>query len=143
MEPASAFPARNSHVIERFGKELLLFDSHTGTLFEINDSGKPIWLLCDGRHSVKTIERTISAANTNGANVLKDTIAFLDKLVGLDLITLNASMMKNGRRPSQTIRKELQELTSNKSNSLRYTSPEIVKIWTENTAVSGIFLVEM
>ena len=77
---------KKSNVIERFGEELLLFDSSTGKLFEVNETGKTIWLTIDGKSTVKEIKERVKKEFEGVREIDRDLSDFLEKLFELDLI---------------------------------------------------------
>ena len=80
------FLTKKEDVIERFGEELLLFDSSAGTLFEVTDIGKTIWILLDGQHTLADIKRQLQEEFPDVQTIDTDVQSFLTKLVELDLI---------------------------------------------------------
>jgi hypothetical protein len=77
---------KKDHVIERFGEELLLFDSSTGKLFEVTDVGKTIWLRLKDKYSVAEIKTQLKAEFPDVQTIDSDVHDFLAKLQSLDLI---------------------------------------------------------
>jgi len=73
-------------VLERFGEELLLFDSSTGKLFEVTDVDQTIWTMLNGQHTVKEIKNHLKEEFAKVQTIDSDVIEFLIKLQGLDLI---------------------------------------------------------
>ena len=80
------FLKKKDNVIERFGEELLLFDSSTGKLFEVTDVGKTIWVLLNGQYTVAAIKNQLKKEFTDVKTIDIDVIDFLTKLHELDLI---------------------------------------------------------
>ena len=77
---------KNLNVIERGGEEeLLLFDPSTGKLFELNETGKIVWRLLDGKHTVKEIKSILKNEFPESSNIDEDISAFLKKLLGAKL----------------------------------------------------------
>lgn len=77
---------KKEHVIERHGEELLLFDSINGKLFETNDTGKSIWIMLDGKHTVRQIKEKLKEEFEFDSNLDVDVSNFLNKLAELGLI---------------------------------------------------------
>jgi hypothetical protein len=77
---------KKDDVIERFGEELLLFDSSTGTLFEVTDIGKTIWELLNRQYTVAEIKNYLKDEFPDVQTIDSDVHDFLTKLHGLDLI---------------------------------------------------------
>ena len=80
---------KNSNVVEKFGEEeLLLFDPMLGRLFEINVSGKRIWELCDGNHSVGEITRMLKNEFSDADKAQIDVPKFLSTLLKFRLVEI-------------------------------------------------------
>lgn len=80
---------KNENVVERFGEdELLLFDSSLGKLFEVNETGKEIWKLCDGKHTVKKIKESLRDEFGDIKDIDKDISDFFNKLLELNLVEI-------------------------------------------------------
>lgn len=77
---------KKDNVIERHGEELLLFDSSTGKLFEINETGKIIWMMLDGTHAVREIKELLKDEYEGIVELYGDISDFLNKLLELGLI---------------------------------------------------------
>ena len=77
---------KKDHVIERFGEELLLFDSSKGKLFEVTDVGKTIWELLNRQYSIAIIKNFLKSEFPDVQTIDRDVDDFLTKLHGLDLI---------------------------------------------------------
>ena len=77
---------KKEDVIERSGEELLIFDSSVGKLLEVNETGKVIWSMLDGEHSVKEIKERIEDQFEDIHELDIDIRNFLTKLLELDLI---------------------------------------------------------
>lgn len=77
---------KKDKVIERLGEELLLFDSSKGILFEVTETGKIIWIMLDGKHTVKNIKDQIRKEFEEIGDLDKDISDFLNKLMERDLI---------------------------------------------------------
>ena len=77
---------KKGDVIERFGEELLLFDSSTGKLFEVTDVGNTIWIMLDGKHTIAEIKNQLKEEFPDVKTINSDVIDFLTKLLELDLI---------------------------------------------------------
>jgi hypothetical protein len=77
---------KKDSVIERFGEELLLFDSSTGKLFEVTDVGKTIWIMLKEKHSIAEIKAQLKAEFPDVKTIDSDVHDFITKLQSLDLI---------------------------------------------------------
>lgn len=77
---------KKGDVIKRFGEELLLFDSSEGKLFEVNETGKTIWSMLDGKHTVKEIKEKLEEEFEGIQEIDRDLSDFLKRLHELDLI---------------------------------------------------------
>ncbi len=77
---------RNDTVIERFGEDLLLFDSSSGKLFEVNETGKSIWTMINGEHCLREIREKLEVDFEESQKAEKDLIEFIKKLNELNLI---------------------------------------------------------
>jgi hypothetical protein len=77
---------KKEDVIERFGEELLLFDSSTGKLFEVTDVGKTIWVMLNRQHTVAKIKYQLKEEFADIKTIDIDVTDFLTKLLELDLI---------------------------------------------------------
>ena len=89
MIKKSSILNKNSKVVEKFGEdELLLFDPILGRLFEINVSGKRIWELCDGAHSVGEISDTLKTEFSGSEKAQADVSQFLSPLLKFKLVEI-------------------------------------------------------
>lgn len=77
---------KKDKVIERLGEELLLFDSSKGILFEVNESGKTIFIMLDGKHTVENIKDQLREEFEEVGEIDEDVSDFLNKLLELDII---------------------------------------------------------
>ncbi len=50
---------RKDVVLKKLGKETLLYDPITDKAHTLNETASLIWNLCDGKHSLEEIEKTI------------------------------------------------------------------------------------
>lgn len=82
------FLKKKDDVIERFGEELLLFDSSTGKLFEVTDVGNTIWLMLTGQKSIGAIKNQLKEEFVDVKTIDSDVIEFLTTLHELDLIEI-------------------------------------------------------
>lgn len=143
MLDQDVFPYRNSNVVERLGDELLLFDTEIGTLFELNESASDIWILCDGRHSVKMIKKEAARKSVNSKGVGKDALAFLNKLSELNLIAISSSKRRSKVTSRSLTRRHIAPGGAQSDRNSRYIAPRISEVWSERSATSGLFLVEI
>ena len=79
---------KKDHVIERVAEELLLFDSSSGKLFELNDTGKAVWNLLNGKHTIEEIQKNIQKEFEKTSDIPKDLVSFITKLLELNLIEI-------------------------------------------------------
>jgi hypothetical protein len=85
----SSILRKNSEVVEKFGEEeLLLFDPILGRLFEINISGKRIWELCDGNHSIEEIIKILKEEFWDANEASIDVPQFLSTLLQFRLVEI-------------------------------------------------------
>lgn len=77
---------KKDKVIERLGEELLLFDSSKGILFEVNETGKTIFIMLDGKHTVENIKDQLREEFEEVGEIDEDVSDFLNKLLELDII---------------------------------------------------------
>ncbi len=73
-------------VIEQMGEELLLFDSSTGKLFELNETGKTIWVMLNGKHTMNVIKEQLREEFDTSQDLNKHLSDFINTLQELDLI---------------------------------------------------------
>ncbi len=67
---------------------MLLFDSSTGKLFEVNETGKTIWKFLDEEHSVREIKEKLIDEYDGIKTLDQDLLTFLNRLLELDLIEI-------------------------------------------------------
>ena len=77
---------KKEDVIERFGGELLLFDSSSGKLFEVNETGETIWSMLDGKHTIREIKEQLKEGFREIRGIDRDLSDFLNKLLELNLL---------------------------------------------------------
>ncbi|MFX0135845.1 MAG: PqqD family peptide modification chaperone [Candidatus Hodarchaeota archaeon] len=77
---------KKDRVIERLGEELLLFDSSKGILFEVNETGKTILIMLDGKHTVENIKDQLRKEFYEVGEIDKDISDFLNELLEMDII---------------------------------------------------------
>jgi hypothetical protein len=83
----STRPRKKPDVAEKIGKGALIFDMTAGHLHELNEVGKIVWSLCDGKHTVDDMVKTIREQyDTSDVNIAEDLASFLKRLVELNLI---------------------------------------------------------
>jgi hypothetical protein len=80
---------RKSEIIERPGDELLLFDPDKGTLFEVNETGKYIWYLLDGKNTISDIETKMKEDFEDTIRIKKDLKEFINRLIEHNVIELS------------------------------------------------------
>jgi hypothetical protein len=87
MGMANSKPKKNQEVAEKIGATTMLFDSSVGRLFELNETGKAIWSMCDGSRTVEEIAKVmVSEYGIEPAKAADDTSAFITKMRELNLI---------------------------------------------------------
>ncbi len=80
-------PKKNPDVAEKIGSTTMLFDANAGRLYELNESAKTMWILCDGKRSVGEVARAMAAEYDAPAEKLAaDTAAFVKKMMELGLL---------------------------------------------------------
>jgi Coenzyme PQQ synthesis protein D (PqqD) len=140
----TSIPCKASNVVERSGEELLLFHTGLGSLFEVNETGKRIWHLCDGRHSVQLIAQELVGSSEPRNPINGDVARFVRKLSKLGLLATEPSKKGRGDYPKKRHKSTLAKSRSAKrERTLRYAPPSVKEVWTEKSATSGVFLVEM
>ena len=83
-------PKKDSSIVDKIDREALLFDMTTGRLYELNETGRFLWSLCDGKHTIsQIIEMMREEYDASTEKIAKDTILFLKKLSELYLINFN------------------------------------------------------
>lgn len=73
-------------IIEQMGEELLLFDSSTGKLFELNETGKTIWVMLNGKHTMNVIKEQMREEFDTSQDLNEHLSDFVNTLQELDLI---------------------------------------------------------
>jgi len=68
------------------GEELLLFDPETGKLFEVNETGKEIWIMLEQEHQVIDVVKHIKDEFDCPSTVDQDIIHFLKSLIEMNFI---------------------------------------------------------
>jgi hypothetical protein len=82
-------PEKNRQVTEKIGKEALLFDVAAGHLYELNETGKMIWSLCDGINTVEDISKKLKEQYVVSEDKIEvDLFSLLKKLIELNLINV-------------------------------------------------------
>lgn len=80
-------PKRNPDVAEKIGSITMLFDAAAGRLFELNETGKSVWVMCDGRRTVSEIAEALGAEYEGSpSEMLKDVSSFVAKMLELNLL---------------------------------------------------------
>uniref|UniRef100_A0A7C3ILZ5 PqqD family protein n=1 Tax=Candidatus Methanomethylicus mesodigestus TaxID=1867258 RepID=A0A7C3ILZ5_9CREN len=80
-------PKRNPDVAEKIGAMTMLFDASAGRLFELNETGKRVWIMCDGKKTVKEIADAIKAEFGDEARNANDEVAsFVAKMIEFNLL---------------------------------------------------------
>lgn len=121
-------------VIERAANTLLLFDTRSGSLFELNETGKHIWYMCDGRNSLHSIATTLSNGSRRDITQLESNVReFATRLKSLGLVQLSHQKRSGKGGPRKG--------TLNRSSDFSV-APKLKKVWSDRTATSG-FLVEI
>jgi hypothetical protein len=83
----SAKPRKKMDVAEKIGKGALILDMTGGHLYELNEIGRIVWSLCDGKHSIDDMVKTISNKyDTSDVKIYEDVTSFLKRLADLNLI---------------------------------------------------------
>lgn len=80
-------PKKNPDVAEKIGSITMLFDASAGRLFELNETGKAVWMKCDGKKTVMEIADAIRAEFGEGAqDARQDVAAFVAKMIEFNLL---------------------------------------------------------
>jgi len=80
-------PKKNPDVAEKIGSTTMLFDANAGRLYELNESAKTMWVLCDGKRSVGEVAKAMAAEyDAPDEKLAADTVAFVKKMVELGLL---------------------------------------------------------
>jgi hypothetical protein len=80
-------PKKNPDVAEKIGSTTMLFDANAGRLYELNESAKTMWVLCDGKRTVADVARAMAAEYDAPAEKLAaDAAAFVKKMMELGLL---------------------------------------------------------
>jgi len=121
-------------VIERDADTLLIFDTRSGSLYELNDTGRRIWRMCDGRNSLSSITSAFCNASRRDIRQLESNVQeFVLKLRNLGLVQLNHQKRSDKGQP----RKATLSMSFDFSQA-----PSLRKVWSDRTATSG-FLIEI
>ena len=82
-----AKPRKNPDVAEKIGSTTILFDANAGRLYELNETAKVMWVLCDGKRTVREIAGALgSEFDAPAEKLAEDTAAFVKKMVELSLL---------------------------------------------------------
>jgi len=82
-----AKPRKNSDVAEKIGSTTILFDANAGRLYELNETARAMWVLCDGKRTVREIAGALcSEFDAPAEKLAEDTAAFVRKMVELGLL---------------------------------------------------------
>lgn len=83
-------PRRNEDIRWReFGAGGILLHLSSGNYFQIDDVGIMIWKQIDGRKTVeKIVEELSSDFYSEGEDIVKDTVEFMEQLIGEELISV-------------------------------------------------------
>jgi hypothetical protein len=121
-------------VIERDADTLLVFDTRSGSLFELNETGRHVWHMFDGRNSLNSIAASLSNGSQQDIRRLESNVReFAMRLSNLGLVQLNHQKRSGKGSPRKTAL----------SKSLDFSqAPNVRKVWSDRTATSG-FLVEI
>jgi hypothetical protein len=80
-------PKKSPDVAEKTGKETLIFDVVAGRLYELNETGRILWSLCDGKHAIDDMMKTIREQYDVSDNKVKEEVfSFLKKMLEAGLI---------------------------------------------------------
>ena len=76
-------------VLEELDGELLIFDSASGRIVEVNETAALIWQLCDGKRSLAELSELISATYPEAEETIKQDIPrVMQQLVSLGVLYL-------------------------------------------------------
>jgi hypothetical protein len=80
-------PKKSPDVAEKTGKETLIFNIVAGRLYELNETGRILWSLCDGKHTINDMMKTIMEQyDMSKTKVKEDVFSFLKKLLEASLV---------------------------------------------------------
>lgn len=80
-------PRKNPEVAEKIGSTTILFDANAGRLYELNETAKAMWVLCDGKRTVEEIARAMATDYDAPLEKLaQDVSAFVRKMIELTLL---------------------------------------------------------
>jgi hypothetical protein len=83
----SAKPRKKPDVAEKIGKGALILDMTGGHLYELNEVGRIVWSLCDGKHSINDMVKTINGEyDASDVKIYEDITSFLKRLADSNLI---------------------------------------------------------
>lgn len=79
---------RKDVVLKKLGKETLLYDPTTDKVHTLNETASLIWNLCDGKHSLGEIKKTIheNFSIKETIEIEKDILKNLKELQELGLL---------------------------------------------------------
>ena len=121
-------------VIERDADTLLIFDTRSGSLYELNEAGRHVWYMCDGRNSLSSIANAFGDGSRRDIRQLESDIhEFVLRLSNLGLVQLNRQKRLDKGSPRKAALRSISDSSQ---------APRLRKVWSDRTATSG-FLVEI
>lgn len=86
---AETVVSKSPDVAEKIGSVTMLFDSASGRLFELNESGKKAWVLMDGKRSLGEVAKAISKEyGIDKKEAMNDLLNFVKEMLDLNLLTI-------------------------------------------------------
>ena len=91
MDVSVKWPKRSEDTASRVvDGEAVIVIPQKGVVTVLNETGSGIWQLLDGRNSVEDIINIISSEfSVSRQEAEKDTLEFIEELVGKDMVVLN------------------------------------------------------
>ena len=91
MDVSVRWPKRSEDTASRVvDGEAVIVVPQKGVVTVLNETGSGIWQLLDGRNSIEDIINIISSEfSVSRQEAEKDTLEFIEELVGKDMVVLN------------------------------------------------------
>ena len=91
MDVSVKWPKRSEDTASRVvDGEAVIVVPQKGVVTVLNETGSGIWQLLDGRNSIEDIINIISSEfSVSRQEAEKDTLEFIEELVGKDMVVLN------------------------------------------------------
>lgn len=86
---AETVVSKSPDVAEKIGSITMLFDSASGRLFELNESGKKAWVLIDGKRSLGEVAEAISMDyGIDKELAMRDLLEFVKEMLELGILKI-------------------------------------------------------